>query len=429
MASKAKTTVTFHSGILTIGGTIIEVAYKDAHIFFDFGSEYHPETPLPDENLQTLVDHRWVPEMSGIYDARLNYSYQGETPQEFKETAVFLSHAHLDHSKIINYLDPSIPLYTLAETKAILEELNRDGDFLTPSPFAEKNFVREMIGLKPRDVIQVGEISVEIWPVDHDAFGASALLIRTPEQLITYTGDLRLHGYHPEITEAFAKAAFQTDLLMMEGVSISFPEREENPEEIKVLSEKDLIQRVVDVELENPKRQITFNGYPANVERFLQLVEHSPRTVVLEANQASLLQEIFGKQVPYYYAKDKINPDLNPELEVSYQTLLADDEKYLWQAVADFEQLQAGGLYLHLDAQPLGDFDPAYAVFLALLADHEIEFLRLAVSGHAFPADLKQIIAWIQPKLLVPIHTLKPEKLENPYGERILPTRGQKIVL
>ena len=45
MASKDKTTITFHSGILTIGGTVIEVAYKDAHIFFDFGSEYHPETP------------------------------------------------------------------------------------------------------------------------------------------------------------------------------------------------------------------------------------------------------------------------------------------------------------------------------------------------------------------------------------------------
>ena len=33
MASKDKTTITFHSGILTIGGTVIEVAYKDAHIF------------------------------------------------------------------------------------------------------------------------------------------------------------------------------------------------------------------------------------------------------------------------------------------------------------------------------------------------------------------------------------------------------------
>ena len=48
-----------------------------------------------------------------------------------------------------------------------------------------------MIGLNKNDVIKVGEISVEIVPVDHDAYGASALLIRTPDHFITYTGDLR----------------------------------------------------------------------------------------------------------------------------------------------------------------------------------------------------------------------------------------------
>ena len=44
MGSKAnqKTSITFHSGLLTIGGTVIEVAYGDDRIFFDFGTEYHP---------------------------------------------------------------------------------------------------------------------------------------------------------------------------------------------------------------------------------------------------------------------------------------------------------------------------------------------------------------------------------------------------
>ncbi len=34
--------------------------------------------------------------------------------KEYQHTAVFLSHAHLDHSRMINYLDPAVPLlYTL----------------------------------------------------------------------------------------------------------------------------------------------------------------------------------------------------------------------------------------------------------------------------------------------------------------------------
>ena len=427
MESKAKTTITFHSGILTIGGTVIEVAYQDAHIFFDFGTEFRPELDIDDE-LQTMIDHRLVPELKDIYDPRLDYTYRGNDEKTYTHTAAFMSHVHLDHSRMVNYLNPAIPLYTLKESKAILNELNRHGDFLIPSPFEAKGYTRPMIGLEPHDVIQVGAISVEIVRVDHDAYGAAALLIRTPDQLITYTGDLRLHGHNAEDTLAFCEQAKGTDVLMMEGVSISFPEREESADKIR--SEEELIQRIVKIVEENPQRQLTFNGYPANVKRFEKIIEHSPRTVVLEANMAALLLEIFGLHVPYYYLETTPkNPQLDPELMIDYQVLLADQATYLWQVVDHFDQLQAGGLYIHSDAQPLGDFDPAYAVFLDLLASKDIEFVRLACTGHAFPDDLAKIISLIQPKLLVPIHTLHPEKLMNPYGERILPARGTSITL
>ena len=41
-------------------------------------------------------------------------------------------------------------------------------------------------------------------PVDHDAYGACGLLIKTPVY-ITYTGDIRLHGYRKEDTLKFCK--------------------------------------------------------------------------------------------------------------------------------------------------------------------------------------------------------------------------------
>ena len=65
-----KTRITFHSGILTIGGTVIEIAYQDAHIFFDFGTEFRPELGLSDESLGNLITHRLVPELEDIYDTR-----------------------------------------------------------------------------------------------------------------------------------------------------------------------------------------------------------------------------------------------------------------------------------------------------------------------------------------------------------------------
>ena len=47
-----KTKLTFHSGVLTIGGTVIEIRYENSRIFFDFGAEYKPELDLKDESLQ-----------------------------------------------------------------------------------------------------------------------------------------------------------------------------------------------------------------------------------------------------------------------------------------------------------------------------------------------------------------------------------------
>lgn len=427
MDLKGKTSVTFHSGILTIGGTVIEVRYGDARIFFDFGTEFRPELGLTEESLQTLLDYRLVPALTGVYDPRLSGA-QALAGEADLETAVFLSHAHLDHSKMINYLDLAIPLYTLRETKAILESLNRKETFLLTNPCAPGT--REMNALEVGAEVVVGQIHVTILPVDHDAYGAAALLIKTPDAFLTYTGDLRLHGYDRNLTEAFCKAAQGTDLLMMEGVSISFDDREEEPDAQEMPSEEALIARLVEMVNENPSKQLTFNGYPANVKRFEAILKAVPRTVVLEANMAALLQEVLGLDAYYYYPTGAVViDDLNPELAINYETLLADQGKYLWQVVDHFEQLQPGSLYFHLDAEPLGDFDPAYQVFLDLLKSQEITFVRLACSGHAFPEDLAKIIEMIQPKTLVPIHSLKPEKLVNPYGERILPSRGDTIVL
>lgn len=77
MGSKAnqKTSITFHSGLMTIGGTVIEVAYGDDRIFFDFGTEYHPEINLPNEELPTLLDVGFIPAID-IYDPRLTTQKQ-----------------------------------------------------------------------------------------------------------------------------------------------------------------------------------------------------------------------------------------------------------------------------------------------------------------------------------------------------------------
>ena len=140
-----------------------------------------------------------------MYDARIPYKYEGMKIKTMP-TRVFISHAHLDHTRMLNYFRPKHSfIYIEGNKNDCVNSLNRNGVFLLPSPFEDDTFTRDMIGLDAGDVIQVGEIEVEIVRVDHDAYGAAALIIKTPGHHITYTGDLRLHGHNAEDTIEFCK--------------------------------------------------------------------------------------------------------------------------------------------------------------------------------------------------------------------------------
>ncbi len=425
-----KTNITFHNGILTIGGTIIEVSYADSHIFFDFGSEFDPAiSPQPSE-LQDLIDSKLVPFINNIFDPSISLSHTS-TENLHKDTAVFLSHVHLDHTKIINYLDPSIPLYALNGTKSLLQTLNIDDDFLFPlkNKVGDEN-TREIIGVDDNETITVGDISVKLMPVDHDAYGSCGMLITTPDLVISYTGDLRLHGYRTNDTIDFCKESKHCDVLLIEGVSVSFQELDDTSEDEDNGTEQTLLNSFVDLVNSHEHKQITFNYYIANIERIVHIINNVNRTVVLDAYSAYVLRHATNKDTYYYNLSDN-KYDLNPDYEVSFDELLSDDCKYIWQlsplALEHIDKLKKGGIYIHSNAVPLGEFDPKYKPFVESFANNDIEFVTLSCSGHAHPHDLIKIINLIEPKLLVPIHSYHPERLYNNHGDVLLPEKNQTI--
>ena len=429
MTLKAKTTITFYNGLNTIGGPMIEVAYHKSHVLFDLGEVYRPELNLPDEKYQTLVENQLIGDVPNFYDPEL--TGQPIDHERWEHAAAYMSHLHLDHSKAMNFLAPEIPLHAGPITAKLLPALNEKGDFLLPAAGHETNYTRPIIAAEYQKPIKVGDITMTVWPSDHDAYGATGLIVKTPDLAVAYTGDIRLHGYHPDWVKKFLTAAKDCDVLITEATGFSWPEEkhEENSAEFTgPKNENELTAKFVQLQEQNPKRQITFNTYPTNVERLLRVISDSPRRVVLHAARAHLLKESINQDFPYYYLPGEQKfADLKPELAVSYEELLNDDYEFLWQAVADFDHLQKGGLYLHSNAEPLGDFDPAYKPFMQRLAEQNIEVQALRCSGHADEQELKQIIAWVQPPTLIPVHTLHPELVENPYGNRILPKRNQTI--
>ena len=424
-----KTRIKFHNGMRTIGGTIIEIIYEDSHMFFDFGSEYNPSAPVQPTDLQGLLDEKLVPFVDNVFDPAIQLSGYESKENEYKNTAVFLSHVHLDHSKIINYLDPKIPLYTLEGTKSLLNTLNINNDFLFPLQNSSKSNTRDIIGVKENDVVSIGEISVKVMPIDHDAYGACGLLITTPDLKIAYTGDVRFHGYREQATLTFAKECEKCDVLIMEGVSVSFSDFDDKPRDANT-SETMLLDSINTIVKDNNDKQLTFNYYIANVERVYNIIKTNPREVVLAAYSAYILKQATGMDVKYYNLDEK-DYGLDKFYEISFDEVLNDTKKYFWQldgkALEYVEELKKGGIYIHSNASPMITEDPAYKPFMDRFEQNDIEVIKLSCSGHAHPNDLMRLISLIKPKLLVPVHSFRPEMLTNEYGDRLLPEKGQTI--
>ena len=425
-----KTRITFHNGILTIGGTIIEISYEDSHIFFDFGSEYEPASPIQPTDLQGLLDNNLVPYLNNMFDPDIPLNGYESKQDNFKNSAVFLSHVHLDHTKIINYLNPNVPLYTLEGTKSLLNSLNIKNDFLFPLYNNKGKNTRAIIGVQENEIIEVGKIKVKVMPIDHNAYGAAGLLITTPDLKISYTGDLRLHGYKSNNTYEFCKESEYCDVLLIEGVSVSFNDFDDEIDSDNTKNECDLINRINTIINDNPDKQITFNYYISNIDRIMEIIKTNPRKVVLDAYYAYVLKQATGYS-SYYYQLDNKDYGLDISKKIDFNELLNDRSRFFWQldtlALNYIDKLNNNGIYIHSNAQPLGEFDPAYKPFIKRFEDKGIKFVRIGCSGHAHPKDLIKIIDLIKPKLLIPIHSYRPEKLYNNYGNVLLPEKKQTI--
>ncbi len=423
MDSKAKqTTITFHNGMTTIGGTLIEVSTAKARVFFDFGSVFDPNLDPQPTTLQELLDHNLISYVDALYDPRLPLSGYADPCPASKDTIICVCHVHLDHTKILNYADPTIPVYLSQASKDLLIALNQNNDFLFPSPYLESP-TRTLIGVEDNQSITCQDINVRFVPIDHDAYGANGFIITTPDMKIAYTGDFRFHGLHPEKTLDFAEQAHYSDVMIMEGVQISFM----LPGEESVLFEQDVIDAIIAVQKENPHRQITFDYYEANLDRVIALIENSPRTVVLNQYCAAILKQVAHYPV-HFYRESQEALLLDKSLEIPLSDLMDDSSAYFWQVSrAHIPNMKEGGIYIHTDASPLGEYDNAYQPYIDSFVNHGIEFRRMTTSGHAYPSDLFKMIDLVQPHVLVPLHSFKPERLTNAYGDRLLPKKKETL--
>ena len=429
---KDKTKLIFHKGTHTIGGTLIEISYNKDRIFFDMGAVFNREVVV--RSLDDLLDNDLTTYVDGVFDPKASKKYPIKDDDFYENQAFFISHAHLDHSSMLNYTNPKIKLYTTKDSKKVIEALNVDNKFIFP--FSEnqrkfykyENFTREIIGMDYDDKVEVGSISVRLIRVDHDSYGACGFIINTPDKKISYTGDIRLNGFRKNDSLNFIDQAKFSNLLISEAVSYSFSEYgEDDGDEI---GEKALNLKIRKTIFENKNKAILINFYKANFERIEKIIEEvKERKLVLSAYMAYVVKKVLGKDVLYYNLKGN-SYNLDKKFELSLKDMAKDYKDYLIYFDKDSLELVnlfKNSLYIHSDGEPLGEYDPLYKPFMEKLEENNIKVKFIETSGHATTRDLTYILEKINPKIVTIIHSFRPEVVYYKSKKLLAPNDGEEL--
>jgi ribonuclease J len=455
------TSIRFWAGLRTIGGTIVTIEYGGARIVFDFGTAFLGGSPAADKGIR-LREHELVhdyvklgvlPAIDGLYAESTLRSGTNLIPAEHadRDTAVFISHLHLDHMSMMGLIAPAIPVYMTSESRRLYSTLAEIGEGVPG--------MRDYNSLELYETVRVGDIEVTALPMDHDIPGACGFHIRTPDGSLLYTGDLRFHGFNPVRTrESLARAKeVGIDVLIIEGTMLREPAADGSLGEIAgdlelpedMATEQTLPGHIAET-LVKTSGIAAFNVYHRNIGRLISMADaaiKAGRTVVLEPETAYMFFKHTGRCDALVYESSTLRRQLESGslsdwqnevvrmfTRVTAKEINGDPARFLVQI--DYRNLfelldlhTEGGVFIHSDGTPLGPYDPSYERLLLFLEMIGMALQPHRVSGHALARHLKWVVDFLDPSVLVPLHSFYPERLLPKTGLLLLPRTGQTYVL
>ncbi|MBS4196384.1 MBL fold metallo-hydrolase [Lederbergia citri] len=411
------TTIQFYAGLKTIGGTIFEIKYKEERFIADFGMVFQNKEGVqarPQSMISDLQALGVIPMISGVL----------KSDEVDKNATIAISHLHLDHMGLLQYVHPDVPIIMSEESKTLYEHLH------TIEEEPNVNVGQQVKSVPFHQPFQVSQhIQIEFFPVNHDVLGASAIKITTPDTKIVYTGDIRLHEKDVD-TANLPKIAGSPDVLIIETTNVQEEFLDVNP---FIPSEADALIPAL-LEIESP---IIFNIYHRNVKRLEILIEaarQKEKMIVFEPETAYLI-ESFNLDAPHVrYLIDgqdtskianqiqRIQPITLDEVRDRFSSVWFQSSYHLINTLLELPV--EGATYVHSNGVPLGSFDPMYADLLERIQTLGMEFVVLGVSGHAAAEQIKWMADALQAKVTIPLHGFTPELLKGPY-QTFLPEKNK----
>ena len=152
-------------GTNEIGKNLTVLEYKNEIIIVDCGLKF------PDDD------------MFGIDVVIPDVSYLIQNKERIK--GIFITHGHEDHIGALPYVlkEINVPVYGTKLTLGIIEIKLKEHKLLGKV---------KMNTVKPRDIIRLGNMSVEFIAVNHSIADSTAIAVHTPLGAVLFTGDFKV---------------------------------------------------------------------------------------------------------------------------------------------------------------------------------------------------------------------------------------------
>jgi len=383
-----------HRGAQEIGGSCVELTTKNIRLLIDFG--------LP------LVEN----------DKR---SFDLQTIIRKKIDGVLISHSHLDHYGLLQYIDSKTPVYMSQGAKSLIDVSNI---FL---PVKINNINTQII--KNKQFVQVGDFTITPYLVDHSAFDALAFLIEAEGKRLFYSGDFRAHGRKAALFKQLVEnPPKDIDCLLMEGSALG---REDAQYKTEAKVEKRL------VEILKGRDNITFLfASSQNIDRIVSAYRACLKTdsvFVIDIYTAFILDKLskVSKRIPQFNWKNIrvqfLKSHVNALVKAGYRDLLyVYNKKKIDMIEINHNKNKVLMLTRNNSAFPLilkkikgvVGAKIAYSMWDGYLTEEFRKFCKskglkleyIHTSGHAATEDLKTFASALKPKNLIPIHTFEGAK-------------------
>ena len=264
--------------------------------------------------------------------------------------------------------------------------------------------------------------------------GAYGTIIHTSEGAIVYTGDLRMHGSHADMTQDFIAASKKEKPIAMitEGTRIDVHKTNETEKKVYNESKKEISMSknlsIVDFNFKDIDRFTTFYKIAKELNKklvisfkhacFLERYHKDKKIKSPDSKDKNIMllkpKRLTGTYIDEDYTDSYIKNRLNYPNIITGEEIVKKPPDYMvvlnfyyFNMLVDLKPYK--GKYIHSLSEPFNEeMEISYDRMKAWIEHFNMKFVQSHCSGHINGTDLKEMIENVAPKVIFPIHTTHP---------------------